>query len=534
MHTLLYAAFSFLILLSASCNAGIINTTGSSESADSLRLTLPSSKPISLDSHSITSFFNTHKKYKSYEKEVRQFYALRNYSHAWFSDGGLSEQAAHFVNMYKNYSYLLRDNSLNEADIDSFVDLFRGDKTNFLKNKDHIDETELHLTAHFYYFSQKTYEGRVPRPQELEWYIPRQKLDMSALLETMTSKKQANTAFKEPVSRYFQMLKQQLITYYELEKSDTLGPIQMKERKLKLGDSSATIARIRAKMQLWGDLKAKSKSYVFDLELENAVKKFQSKRGLAPDGTIGQQTLQAINVSMAQVTKQILINLERMRWIPVEQNGDFLVVNIPEFKLHIFEDGKYLQSTEVIVGKSISNTVIFSHVIEFVVFAPYWNVPSHIQHHEIEPEIRKNRHYLANKMMERLPNGSIRQKPGPFNSLGQVKFLFPNSYNIYLHDTPIKNLFDEPKRNFSHGCIRVNRPAEIASFLLKDQAEWTRDAIDSAMNASKEKYVKVQRPVKIFITYFTAWIDKEGNLQLRDDIYGHDKKLEKLLFEHGS
>jgi murein L,D-transpeptidase YcbB/YkuD len=175
--------------------------------------------------------------------------------------------------------------------------------------------------------------------------------------------------------------------------------------------------------------------------------------------------------------------------------------------------------------------VIFNDVIESVVFAPYWNVPSSIQRKEIEPAIRRNRRYLSSKNMERVSNGKIRQRPGPWNALGQGKFLFPNSYSIYLHDTPTKDLFEETKRSFSHGCIRVKNPQDIASFLLKDQTEWTSDSIDIAMNASEELTVKVQRPVQIFITYFTAWVDREGNLQLREDIYGHDKKLANVLFE---
>jgi murein L,D-transpeptidase YcbB/YkuD len=338
-------------------------------------------------------------------------------------------------------------------------------------------------------------------------------------------------AFREPISPHYKKLKQQLVKFYELEKIDTQGVILIKESKLELGDSSSSVALIRAKLHLWGELAVNNTSSVFDEDLKNAVKKFQAKRGLAPDGTIGIQTLNAINVSMHQVTRQILINLERLRWVPYELSGDYFVVNIPEFMLHIFENGKYLSSTEVIVGKTITSTVIFNDVIESVVFAPYWNVPSSIQRKEIEPAIRRNRRYLSSKNMERVSNGKIRQRPGPWNALGQVKFLFPNSYSIYLHDTPTKDLFEETKRSFSHGCIRVKNPQDIASFLLKDQTEWTSDSIDIAMNASEELTVKVQRPVQIFITYFTAWVDREGNLQLREDIYGHDKKLANVLFE---
>lgn len=535
MKTFLYSAFTLITILivTDSCKSAHPKKSAAVEVADSLFTTDISYSNLYTDSAALIEFFTQNKEYNKHEKEVVDFYTNRKFTYAWFTEEGISEQAVHFVNMFKNYAYLLRDNTLNSKSIDSLVTIFWEEKFSLTKNKELIEQTELLLTAHFFTFSQKAYVGSLENPQNLSWYIPRQKLDLNALLEAMTNKKMDSLAFREPVSPYYKNLKQQLIKFYELEELDTLGVILMKERKFEPGDSSATIALIRAKLHLWGDLKVNNKSVVYDEDLEEAVKSFQAKRGLASDGVIGQQTLNAINVSMCQVTQQIMINLERMRWIPFEQKGDFFVVNIPEFMLHVFENGKYQRSTEVIVGKAVTSTVIFNDVFEFVVFAPYWNVPASIQRNEIEPAIRKNPNYLSSKNMEQLSNGMIRQKPGPGNALGQVKFLFPNSYSIYLHDTPSKNLFNEPKRMFSHGCIRVKNPKDIASFLLKDQPEWTEEAIENAMNGSIERFVKVQRPIQIFITYFTAWVDREGNLQLREDVYGHDKKLANVLFEEG-
>jgi murein L,D-transpeptidase YcbB/YkuD len=535
MRGYIYAAVSLIsfLILSESCKSSYTKKADLVEVADSLFMTNQSYSNLYTDSSSLVRFFLQNKGLRKHQKEVCNFYVNRKYSYAWFNEEGISEQAIHFVNMFKNYAYLLRDSSLNNKKIDSLVTYLWEEKIPITKNKELIEETELLLTAHFFKFSQNAYLGKLENPKKISWYIPRKKLNLNALLEAMTNKKMDSLAFREPVSPYYKILKKELIKFFEREKLDTLGTIYMKGHKLELGDSSSNIALIRAKLHLWGELKANTASAVFDEDIENAVKNFQAKRGLNPDGVIGQQTLNAINVSMYHVTQQILINLERMRWIPFEQKGDFFVVNIPEFMLHIFENGTYLKSTEVIVGKTITSTVIFSDVIESVVFAPYWNIPANIQRKEIEPKINRHPNYLASKMMERMPNGSIRQRPGPGNALGQVKFLFPNSYNIYLHDTPIKNLFDEPKRNFSHGCIRVKKPEDVAAFLLKDQLEWTSDSIYSAMNNNKEKSIKVKRPVHIFITYFTAWIDKEGNLQLREDLYGHDKKLANALFEEG-
>ncbi|MBN8787922.1 MAG: L,D-transpeptidase family protein, partial [Terrimonas sp.] len=222
------------------------------------------------------------------------------------------------------------------------------------------------------------------------------------------------------------------------------------------------------------------------------------------------------------------------RWVPEEIKTDYLLVNIPEFKLHIFEEGRLKFNMNVVVGSGQHNTVIFSGDLKYVVFSPYWNVPPSIVRNEILPGIKKNKNYLANHNMEitgntgGLPN--VRQKPGANNSLGRVKFLFPNNYNIYMHDTPAKSLFGESKRAFSHGCIRLGEPKKLAEFLLRDDSTWTSEKITAAMKSGKERYVTLKKTVPVFIGYFTAWVDSKGELNFRDDVYGHDAKLEKQMF----
>ncbi len=231
----------------------------------------------------------------------------------------------------------------------------------------------------------------------------------------------------------------------------------------------------------------------------------------------------------------MLINLERMRWIPQQPPGNLLLVNIPEFRLHVFDSGKKQFSMNVVVGKEGHNTVIFTDQLKYVVFSPYWNVPSSIVKNEILPSMRRNSNYLARNNMEQTGTSNglpvIRQKPGGSNALGRVKFIFPNSYNIYFHDTPAKSLFNESSRAFSHGCIRLGEPAKLAEYLLRDQPEWTPEKIKEAMNASKENWVTLKKPVPVFISYFTAWVDSDGLLNFRTDIYGHDKEIAAHLFE---
>ena len=203
--------------------------------------------------------------------------------------------------------------------------------------------------------------------------------------------------------------------------------------------------------------------------MQNAIKRFQHRYGLKEDGKLGTAVMNEMNTPLDEYIQKILINMERMRWVPAHPITDYLLVNIPEFRLHVYENGSYKWSMNVVVGTKVHNTVIFNGDMKYVVFSPYWNVPPSIVKNEILPAMKRNKNYLASHNME-WNGGRIRQKPGPNNSLGLVKFLFPNEYNIYLHDTPSKSLFGESKRAFSHGCIRLSEPKRLAEFLLrKDQ-----------------------------------------------------------------
>jgi murein L,D-transpeptidase YcbB/YkuD len=226
--------------------------------------------------------------------------------------------------------------------------------------------------------------------------------------------------------------------------------------------------------------------------------------------------------------------MDRMRWMPTEPAGQLIVVNIPEFVLHVYEDKKKAFDMNVVVGKEGNNTISFSGDLSTVVFSPYWNVPPSIVKSEILPKIASNSNYLAEQNMEQVGTEGdlpkIRQLPGEGNSLGKVKFLFPNSFNIYFHDTPAKSLFAKDKRAYSHGCIRLAEPEKMAQYLLRNDPEWTPDKIAEAMNGGEEKYVKLKKAIPVIITYYTAWVNEEGLLNFRDDIYNHDEDLLRKMF----
>jgi murein L,D-transpeptidase YcbB/YkuD len=303
---------------------------------------------------------------------------------------------------------------------------------------------------------------------------------------------------------------------------------------MKKGTSSPAVAALKKRLQLTGELPAGDTSQVFTDTLANAVRIYQKRMGYTPDGVVNAQLIKDLNVPVQKRIQQILINMGRMRWMPSEPSGQLIVVNIPEFVMHVYEGNKKAFDMNVVVGKEGHNTVMFTGDLSQIVFSPYWNVPPSIVKNEILPKMESNPGYLESQNME--INGeedglpAIRQRPGGKNSLGRVKFLFPNSFNIYFHDTPAKSLFEKDKRAYSHGCIRLQEPEKMANYLLKDDPNWTPEKISAAMNSGDEQYVKLKHPVPVFITYYTAWVDDEGLLNFRDDIYDHDAHLNQKMF----
>jgi murein L,D-transpeptidase YcbB/YkuD len=263
------------------------------------------------------------------------------------------------------------------------------------------------------------------------------------------------------------------------------------------------------------------------------VNSFRNSHGYTQNGVLNDTIINAMNITAEARLQQLLVNMERMKWMPVKPQGRLILVNIPAFTLHVTDGGKRLFDMDIVVGKEGHSTTMFSGSLNQVVFSPYWNIPRSIVRKEILPAIQRNKNYLASKHMEVTGqrNGLpvIRQLPGTHNSLGRVKFLFPNSYNIYFHDTPEKRLFERDNRAYSHGCIRLKEPEKMAQFVLEGSPQWTNEKIDSAMNSGKEKFVAVKNPVPVIITYFTAW-EEEGQLHFAEDVYGHDAVFMKKLF----
>jgi murein L,D-transpeptidase YcbB/YkuD len=261
----------------------------------------------------------------------------------------------------------------------------------------------------------------------------------------------------------------------------------------------------------------------------------QSLQSLAPHSPqylgLKHQLVVARQKQDAAAIEQIVMNMERWRWLPDDLGSRYILVNIPAFRLDVIENGKSVLDMKVVTGKKSSPTPVLADRMTTVVFSPYWNIPQDIVQKEIVPKLEADPGYLDRNNMEADENGRYRQRPGKGNSLGQVKFVFPNHYNVYLHDTPAQALFDRVERDFSHGCVRLDEPMKLAQYVLRDQPEWTDEKITAAMQAGTERAVALKQQLPIYLVYFTAWEDG-GTLKTVPDVYGIDRRHVAAVTEH--
>ena len=361
----------------------------------------------------------------------------------------------------------------------------------------------------------------------------------------------------EPPYPGYQRTIQALHTYLEFAKEYEGKSFPAIQKTIAPGDSYSGIPQLIRLLRLVGDLPADANlpadETVYQAPLVDAVKSFQRRHGRTPDGRIGAQTLADLNVPLTGRVRQMQLTLERWRWLPVRLHAAPIVANIPEFRLRAYDENyKVALSMNVVVGKAYDhNTPVFSDAMQYVVFRPYWGVPFSIAKAEFLPRIAADPNYLAtkgfevvNSRQEIVTSGTvtsdilaqlragklfIRQTPGPKNSLGLVKFICPNSYSVYMHDTPAQEFFAKSRRDFSHGCIRLEKPAELAVWVLRDNRGWDMARVRGALNGSPNQQVNLAHPIPVLIVYGTAIVNEDGLVHFYDDIYGHDAALEKVL-----
>ena len=403
--------------------------------------------------------------------------------------------------------------------------------------------------------------GRVnPRRADFELDVGPKKYDLAQLVgELARSNEVASTLARvePPFSRYT-LLKQALSRYRAIAADAKLAP-PLPLPKLRPGERDPGVPALRRWLVALGDAPAPdplaARSDVYSSDLVAAVKRFQERHGFTPDGVIGVATAKALSVPAAQRVEQIELVLERWRWLPASFTRPPIVVNVPEFRLYALEGTGDRVTAEgaltlrVIVGKALeTETPALESEMEYVVFRPYWNVPYSIVKHEMIEKLRKDRGYLARENLEIVSNSGarqglsasalaglatgslgLRQRPGPQNSLGLLKFVFPNEENVYLHGTPAKSLFARQRRDFSHGCIRVEDPVALAEYVLKDVPGWTRERIERAMQAGTTSQVDLASPIPVYVVYMTATAKPGGEVGFFEDLYGHDAELARIL-----
>jgi murein L,D-transpeptidase YcbB/YkuD len=494
--------------------------------------------------------------FSDYQADVRQFYDADGYALAWSRNGQPTSQAQDLIEILQHAdSHGLRNEDYDGPRWKKRIE----ELAQSYGNQVHFDVA---LTVSVMRYVSDLRVGRVnPRHFKFNLDIEPKKYDLpeflAAKLVNSVSVKDALADIEPPFAGYKRTL-EALDRYLELSSEDDGETLPLPPKTVEPGGSYDGTPRLVRLLRLLGDLLADASrsggSNLYDGDLVDAVKHFQQRHGLAPDGRIGAQTITAMNVPLAIRVQQLRLTLERWRWVPYEFTSPPIVVNIPEFRLRAYgSDGKVALGMNVIVGKAYRHeTPVFERDMKYIVFRPYWNVPRSIQRSEIVPAIRRNRNYIAQKNYEvitsqgtvvtsgvisddvltQLETGKllVRQKPGPSNALGLVKLMFPNEYNVYLHSTPAPQLFSQARRDFSHGCIRVEEPAELVEWVLRHKPEWTLERVQAAMQSGPDNsHVNLNTPVPVLILYGTAIVDEQNVVHFFHDLYGYDASLEKIL-----
>jgi L,D-transpeptidase YcbB len=403
--------------------------------------------------------------------------------------------------------------------------------------------------------------GRIsPKHLQFDLTVEAKKYDLAQFVRDKLMTASDPAAVMEEVEPHFDIYRrteEALARYIELARSDNGEKLPVPANAVEPGKAYAGVPRLVEFLKLVGDLPADFQapnSDTYDPGIAEGVKKFQRRHGLDDDGRLGPSTVKQLNVPLADRVRQLKLTLERWRWLPAEFSVPPIVVNIPDFRLRALdENNKIALEMPVVVGKAmLTQTPVFTQEMTFVVFRPYWNVPPGILGRTVLPAINRDRDYLSQKNFEVTTHDgkvvtsgdvsddvlaqlqarklTVRQKPGPDNSLGLVKLMFPNEYNVYLHDTPQHDLFEKSKRDFSSGCVRVGKPAELAAWVLRNNPGWTLERVQQAMqNGPDNVAVTLARRVPVFILYGTAIGYENNEVHFYDDIYGHDAKLAEAL-----
>jgi murein L,D-transpeptidase YcbB/YkuD len=493
-------------------------------------------------------------KFSGYKADVAKFYASTGYKLVWVRDGAATAQAQAIVKA-------LQDAGAKGLEPEDYDGSRWGARLAGLRAEDDLVRFDLALTVSVMRYASDLHAGQVnPKVFCFGFDVDQKRFDLAGLLSQRlinAADIPAAMAQVEPPFDGYRRAEKALLAYQALAKEDDRELLPDSKKPVEPGDSYPGVARLERLLRRLGDLPPDAKvppdSHVYEGVLVDALKHFQERHGIDPDGRIGKSTLKQLNVPLSQRVRQLQIALERWRWVPDSFEQPPIVVNIPEFRLRAYNQRYQIElEMKVVVGGAFRHqTPLFFNNMHYVIFRPYWNVPVSIQKDELLPKLAKDPAYLAKNEYEvvdshnkvvagdtvtpevlaqlRSRKLSIRQVPGQKNALGFVKFIFPNEYDVYLHGTPMRGLFSRARRDFSHGCIRVEKPEQLALWVLRDQPRWDLNRIRKAENGAAPLQVDLSTPIPVLIAYSTAVVKENGEVCFFEDIYGHDTSLDEVL-----
>jgi murein L,D-transpeptidase YcbB/YkuD len=493
------------------------------------------------------------------QQNAQKVYEAIQYSPAWVREGQATPQAIAVISAIESS----QQKGLNPEDYDAS---HWPERMAALKaapgNADTVANFDFALTVSALKYLSNLRIGRVnPKPLEFGIDLDQKHYDLPQFLvqNVLAGGNLPDVLNKvEPQYLGYQRTEAALKTYLALAAQDHSPPLPDVPKTVKSGDAYSSVQQLGERLRLLGDLPqsvvSDPKATTYDEPLVEAVKHFQARHGLKSEGRLDKETIAQLNMPLSTRVIQLEDSLERWRWLPADYPQLPVAVNIPGFKLRVFSDDHTVAlQMNVVVGKALNHqTPVFAKEMKYIIFRPYWNLPLDIVRAEIVPKLQRDPRYLARKgfeatdqnghivtagavtpaMLAGIKSGRImvRQKPGPRNALGLIKFMFPNEFDIYLHSTPAPELFNQSRRDFSHGCIRVEKPAELAAWLLKDQPKWTLESIKAAMQSGSDNHqVNLTRPVPVVIVYLTAIVEENGEVYFYNDIYGLDGALNDAL-----
>jgi murein L,D-transpeptidase YcbB/YkuD len=489
-------------------------------------------------------------------KETRAFYEARQFEPAWIERRVPRPEMDALIRALEDSAREGIDPELYGA---SELEARRKDATRGFLSKKGFDPNEagaldVWLTYLYMKFASDLADGisDLARADDT-WQIEPEKFDPRASLEDALASHRVAESLEAltPTAPPYKALRASLAEYREIAARGG-WPAVPRDLRLKPGQRKAGVAQLARRLAASGDYKGNITSnagpQTYGPELQEAMKRFQRRHGLSEDAIVGPAAIEALNVPVTTRISEIELNMERWRWLPRDLGKRYVLVNIPAYRLEVWDNGQVPLSMPVVVGKKDSPTPIFADRMTYIVFSPYWNVPPDIARDETLPSMLKDPDFLERTNMEIVDrSGAVvdasdvdmddptayrfRQRPGGSNALGLVKFMFPNQFNVYLHDTPADSLFERAGRSLSHGCVRVAEPEALAAYVLRDQPEWTAARIEEAMHAEEERTVKLASPLPVYLAYFTAEASADGLLRFTKDVYGVDARQERMMAE---